>query len=175
MFRHLLSVDSTHTHRSCRNSGIALATRRALCLRDNTLVPPMSAANRHFELFLLRFVPNAVREEFINVGVLLHEISPDSKSRLVSSGFCGACFLEDLRIVQCLDKTADLRLIRSILDDIRQRVFEVSRKTKPLGFQTLIADLRSSSHGIVVTGPRGFLGMNPDDDIKALHDMYIAR
>src|ERR1700744_3463079 len=62
------------------------------------------------ELFLLRYVPDVVKGEFVNVGVLLLEDAAD--------GFTGVLFTRDWRRVRCLDPEADIELLESYEADL---------------------------------------------------------
>jgi hypothetical protein len=67
------------------------------------------------EFFLLRYIPNSVRGEFVNIGVVLLEQGDE--------GFTGVRFTRDWRRARCLDPEVDIELLQSLEDDL-ERVLE---------------------------------------------------
>src|ERR1700690_2061246 len=66
------------------------------------------------EFFLLRYVPNVVKEEFVNIGVVLLEEG--------ESGFTGVRFTRDWRRARCFDPDADIELLESYEADLQLRL-----------------------------------------------------
>jgi Protein of unknown function (DUF3037) len=64
------------------------------------------------EFFLLRYVPDAVKDEFVNVGLVL----------LPATGPAEVRFTRDWSRVKCLDPQADLELMESIETDLREEL-----------------------------------------------------
>jgi hypothetical protein len=60
---------------------------------------------------LLRYVPNAVRNEFVHVGVILRE-----------AGRIEVRLTRDWRRVRCLDPDADTDLLEAVEEDLRRRL-----------------------------------------------------
>jgi hypothetical protein len=74
-------------------------------------------AEKHkLEFFLLRYVPDAVKGEFVNFGVIALEDGTDG-ARLVD-----VRFTKDWGRVQCLDPQADLDVLTGLLKDLRQEI-----------------------------------------------------
>ena len=68
--------------------------------------------HRQCEFFLLRYVPDAVKDEFVNVGLVL----------LPATGPAEVRFTRDWSRVKCLDPQADLELMESIESDLREEL-----------------------------------------------------
>ena len=64
------------------------------------------------EFFLLRYVPDVVKEEFVNVGVVLLEEG--------DGGFTDVRFTRDWRRVRCLDPEVDVEWLQSYEDELRR-------------------------------------------------------
>ena len=67
------------------------------------------AESKQCEFFLIRYAPDAVKEEFVNVGVVLLE----------QNGFAGVKFTRDYRRVKCLDAEADIEVLQELEKEIR--------------------------------------------------------
>src|SRR2546423_288914 len=67
---------------------------------------------KQLEFFLLRYAPDAVKEEFVNVGVVLLE----------ENGFADVKFTDDFRRVKCLDAGADIEVLQALEPEIRTRI-----------------------------------------------------
>ena len=68
------------------------------------------------EFFLLRYLPDAVKGEFVNIGlVMLHE----------GSGFAQVRFAREWSRVRCLDPEADIEMLESIESELLREVTEV--------------------------------------------------
>jgi hypothetical protein len=68
---------------------------------------------RKFEFFLFRYVPDAIREEFVNFGLILTEKNPEDV------GFAGTRFANDWRRILCLDPQADVEALERLQEDIQ--------------------------------------------------------
>ena len=58
------------------------------------------AERRKLEFFLLRYVPNAVKGEFVNIGIILFERAANDAE------FADVRFTNDWKRVRCLDPQA---------------------------------------------------------------------
>jgi hypothetical protein len=74
------------------------------------------AERRKLEFFLLRYVPDAVKGEFVNFGLLALESGSDGASLV------DVRFTKDWRRVQCLDPQADLDVLEALQREIRQEI-----------------------------------------------------
>ncbi len=117
---------------------------------------------RQVEFFLLRYVPHAVRQEFVNIGVLM-----------VEGGANGAVladvrFAKDWRRVRGLDPQVDLDVIEGLLRDIRREVGEVRDRA------TLLKKLEEQfSNVIQLSEPMRVLAANAAEEMETLASMFV--
>ncbi len=117
---------------------------------------------RQVEFFLLRYVPHAVRQEFVNIGVLM-----------VEGGANGAVladvrFAKDWRRVRGLDPQVDLEVIEALLRDLRREVGEVRDRA------TLLRKLEDQfSNVIQLSGPMQVLATNTAEEMETLASMFV--
>ena len=91
------------------------------------------------EFSLIRYVPDPVKDEFVNIGVLLRErVEPH---RLVLR------FTRDWRRVRCLDAGADVHAFEALEMELRERLAE--------GPHVLLQLQDSFSTQLQLTEPRG--------------------
>ena len=95
------------------------------------------AERRKLEFFLLRYVPDAVKGEFVNFGLMaLGEGSNGAE-------LIDVRFTRDWSRVLCLDPQADLDVLSALQKEIRQ---EIGRKKDEL---TLLKKMEDSFSGVV--------------------------
>jgi len=117
---------------------------------------------RQLEFFLLRYVPDAVRDEFVNIGVVMVEPSEDG------AGFADVRFARDWRRVQRLDPGADVEMLETLERDIRGSLAEVKDR------EALIRRLQDSfSNAIQLSPTKGVLADEPTLEIEALASLYL--
>jgi len=109
---------------------------------------------------LIRYVPDPVRNEFVNIGVLLRG-SDGARSMLR--------FTRDWSRVRCLDPDADIQMLEALELEVGQRL-----QAEPLDHPKPIrAMLESSlSNGVQLTEAKGFLAENflaGLEDLMRLH------
>lgn len=69
----------------------------------------MSAATQQCKFFLLRYVPDAIKNEFVNIGVVLLPAHAQPELR----------FTKDWSRVTCLDPQADIELLEAFRDELK--------------------------------------------------------
>jgi hypothetical protein len=74
------------------------------------------AERRQFEFFLLRYVPDAVKGEFVNFGVMALENGPNGAELI------DVRFVKDWGRVLCLDPQADMDVFFALEKEIRQEL-----------------------------------------------------
>jgi hypothetical protein len=135
---------------------------------------------KQLEFFLLRYVPDAVTQYFVNIGFVIFEPG-------VNGGFADVRFTKDWREVKRLDPDADIELLQAMENDIRTQLpiltdretllkrlqdsFSASVQISPVaGCQTaeptlelsvlskIYLDSRDSNHKTVASGRQGIVG-----------------
>lgn len=112
---------------------------------------------------LLRYVPDAVKDEFINIGVMLL----DDEGRCIGTRMGGE---DDLRRVRCLHPAADLELIRSWQAQI-QAEMEQHPEHAPAWLETLD---ETASLSLRALGPKGCEAQDASAALQALYESFIA-
>ena len=69
------------------------------------------AEKKQCEFFLLRYVPDAVKDEFVNIGVVLLETGGAGGA---PAGFADLRFTADWSRVRCLDRAAFVELLAAL-------------------------------------------------------------
>jgi Protein of unknown function (DUF3037) len=114
------------------------------------------------EFFLIRYVPDVVKGEFTNIGVLLREAaSPGAVPRVR--------FTRDWSRVRCMDADADIGLMEGLEAEIAARLRLGAADMKPV--VALIEDTFSNS--IQMTDARACLAENPAAEMDLLMAMYV--
>lgn len=129
------------------------------------------AAFKQCEFFLLRYVPDAVKQEFVNIGVVLLEESGD--------GFTEVRFTRDWRRVRCLDPEADVGLLQSYEEDMRRllrsRVAEIVNYKPPMSRREWLLDVmaQSFSGALQLTPAQAILTESPSAELGELAHAYL--
>ncbi|HTX40771.1 MAG TPA: DUF3037 domain-containing protein [Acidobacteriaceae bacterium] len=113
------------------------------------------------EFLLVRYVPDAVKNEFVNIGVLVREAERPESAELR--------FTRDWGRVLCVDPDADTAMLEAMEAEMRQRLAESDTNTKPL-----LATIEDSfSHQIQITAPRGCLAETLPAQMDELMRLYV--
>ncbi len=126
---------------------------------------------RQCEFFLLRYVPDVVKGEFVNVGVVLLEDGGD--------GFTDVRFTRDWRRVRCLDPEVDVELLESYEAELRRllqsRLPEVINYRGPLSRREwLLAQMEQSFSGALELAPMtAVLTESPAAELGKLAQAYL--
>ena len=119
-----------------------------------------SDGGRHrCEFQLLRYVPDAVRNEFVHIGVILRE--QDSREP------AAVRFTHDWRRVRCLDPDADIALLEGMESELRRRLLE-----DPDGVLLRILD-ESLSLSLQMTAPKAYLAESLPAGMEELLRLYV--
>jgi hypothetical protein len=113
------------------------------------------------EFFLIRYVPDVVKGEFTNIGVLLREAGRDD-SAVVR-------FTRDWSRVRCMDADADIGLLEGLEGEIAQRLRMGAADTKPV--MQLLEDTLSNS--LQITPVRACLAESVPAEMEQLMRMYV--
>jgi hypothetical protein len=123
------------------------------------------------EFFLLRYVPDVVKGEFVNIGVVLLETA--------EGGFTDVRFLRDWRRVRGADPDADIELLESYEEDLRRlfqsRVPEIINYRGPMSRREwLLAQMEQSFSGALeLTTMQAVLTGSPSAELGVLAQAYL--
>ncbi len=117
---------------------------------------------RQLEFFLLRYVPDAVKDEFVNIGVVM--VEPGANG----GGFAEVRFTRDWRRVRCLDPQADVEMLAALERDIRGQLAITHDR------EVLLRRLEDSFSNVIQLSPaKGCLAEDPVREIEAMASMYL--
>ena len=121
------------------------------------------AGLRQCEFFLLRYVPDAVKDEFVNIGVVLAEAGANG------SGFAEVKFTRDWQRVKCLDPLADLEMLEGLEDELRAQLKQGSRAD-------FLRRINESFSNVLQLSPaKACLAESPAEELGRLAEMYLER
>src|SRR5208337_1644830 len=83
---------------------------------------------RECEFRLLRYVPDAVRNEYVHIGVILREPATEDQPARTE-----VMFTHDWRRVRCLDPDADTALLEGMESELRRRLADHGLDKEPAG------------------------------------------
>jgi hypothetical protein len=116
------------------------------------------------EFSLIRYVPDVVKGEFANIGVVLREAGRE--------GSATVRFTRDWSRVRCMDPDADVELLESLEAEIARRLemgVEMRVNAKPM-LETLEDSL---SNSVQLTEMRGTLAESLPAEMEQLLRMYV--
>lgn len=113
------------------------------------------------EFHLLRYVPDAVKNEFVNIGVMLREAGRTETTRVR--------FTRDWSRVRCMDPDADTALLEAMEGELAERVRDGGTGSKPV-MQMLEESLSTS---VQITESRGALAESVPAEMEQLMRLYV--
>jgi chorismate mutase len=118
------------------------------------------AEKRQLELYLLRFLPHALRDDFVTVGLLLLESD---------AGFAEFRFTRDWRMLQCVAPEVELEWFAMVESEIRARVGSLRRRDD-------LSQLVNERFGtmIDVAPAKAVLTEDPAKEMEVLTSMYLV-
>jgi hypothetical protein len=112
------------------------------------------------EYFILRYAPNGVSNESINIGLVL--------TALGGKDFGEVCFLKNWEPVLKFDPDADLDLLQALADDIQDQIR--SRATR----EPLLQQMKESfSTSIQLSPPQVCISEDPLSELEQLRTKYL--
>ncbi|MGA7220433.1 MAG: DUF3037 domain-containing protein [Candidatus Sulfotelmatobacter sp.] len=115
------------------------------------------ADRRQLEFFLLRYVPNVAREEFVNIGLVMTESGGDG------GGFAEVHFTADWRRARCLDPNIDVEMLEALGREMEWRLNDVQQRA------LLLHELMDSYSNTLQLSPiRRCVAENPAEEFKDL-------
>ena len=134
----------------------------------------MDVGKREFKYFVLRYVPDAARGEFMNVGVILHESFPESGRRLTfEHRALKVSVLDDLTVLKGLDPHVDVDFVRDQLIYLQGRIDKAAAAPTSKESAELFAEISSYSNSVVLSPPRAISAYDADDAIRELSQMFL--
>lgn len=120
----------------------------------------MSEKYKRCQFVVLKFIPNLVRDEAVNVGVLLY--NPDDRELSLR-------LTDNFRRVKRLHPWADVELLAGLQADFERGIAE---RVEDLGgyLETLEQTL---SNALELTPPRACLTENPEAELERLYESYV--
>ena len=138
---------------------------------------------RACEFQLLRYVPDAVRNEYVHIGVILREAASGDEAGKAETGKdepgkVEVRFTRDWRRVRCLDPDADTALLEGMESELRRRLQEGTGHnvgtglTEPRGrLMQILED--SLSLNVQMTEPKAFLAESLPAGMEELMRLYV--
>jgi predicted DNA-binding antitoxin AbrB/MazE fold protein len=120
----------------------------------------MAEDEKKCEFWVIRYVPDAVKEEFANIGIVLLEAEP---------GKAQVRFTRDWGRVRCLDPEADVEMLEATERELQERLQE--RESSRARILNLLND--SFSNAVQLSSPKGLLTENPEMELDRLAGMYL--
>jgi hypothetical protein len=139
-------------------------------LSDETQVQPAPAQERAFAYRVLRYTPNLVRDEWLNIGVLL--FAPETgehRLRLIEEQ-------DEFRRIRRLHPQADEELLRGLRDDLEDR-FQSANGNAGNGrdWQAVLAKWDDTLSNVLQLAPqKGTLAEDLDAELERLYNDHVA-
>lgn len=113
------------------------------------------------EFFLVRYVPDAVKNEFVNIGIVLREAGRPETAQVR--------FTRDWGRVRCVDPEADTGMLEALEYEVRERLSNGAIETALM----MKALEESFSNLLQITEPKACLADSIPAEIEQLSRMYI--
>jgi hypothetical protein len=121
------------------------------------------------EFFLIRYVPDVVKGEFTNIGVVLREVAAGAAGQAASEARAVVRFTRDWSRVRCMDAEADIGLLEALEGEIAARLKLGASDLKPvLG---VLGDTLSNS--VQITDARACLAESMPAELDQLMRLYV--
>jgi len=115
------------------------------------------------EFFLIRYVPDSVKNEFVNIGVVLREAGRPETARVQ--------FTRDWSRVRCVDPEADTEMLEALENEVRERLTGDAAETASImkaldeGFSNLLQ----------ITEPKACLADSMPAEMEQLSRLYVEK
>jgi len=118
------------------------------------------AEKRQLELYLLRFVPHALKDDFVTVGLVLLESD---------GGFADLRFTRDWRLIQCVAPDVEVEWFEYVENAIRGSLGQLKRREDVVRF---LGERFGTTLEVAPT--KGLLAEDPIREMEVLASMYFA-
>jgi len=123
------------------------------------------------EFFLIRYVPDVVKGEFVNIGVLLREAGSGAPG-VDAPGGALVRFTRDWSRVRCLDADADIGLLEGLEGEIGARLRMAG--TDASGIKPVMEILEDTlANSVQMTEVKACLAENLPTELEQLMKMYV--
>lgn len=125
------------------------------------------------EFFLIRYVPDPVKGEFTNIGVLLREAGQQDSTPTPTAQ---VRFTRDWTRLRCMDADADIGLLEALEGEIaaRLRLGESSTASPDSASKPVLDVIEDTfSNSIQMTEPRACLAENVAAELDLLMKLYV--
>jgi len=119
------------------------------------------SVRKQCDFYLIRYVPDPVRNEFVNIGVLLRDAERPEQITVN--------FTKDWARVRCIDPDVDVAMFESLESEFRQRFAHQDSGASPL--LRVIED--SFSNGLQITEPKAYLAESMISGVEELMRLYV--
>ena len=126
------------------------------------------------EFSLIRYVPDVVKGEFTNIGVVLREARPELEADpgAARKAVTQVRFTRDWRRVRCIDRDADILLFEGLEQEIAALL--ISEATGPMPLKPIMGLFRDTlSNSVQITEPTRCLIENFAQKMDELMRLYI--
>ena len=122
-------------------------------------------ARKQCEFQLIRYVPDPVKNEFVNIGVVLRAFGEQTALRLT----------RDWARVRCIDPDADTQMLEALEIEIGQRLREeTADELRPGMTPPVLARLEDTlSNGLQITESKGYLAESFPAGLEELMRLYV--
>jgi hypothetical protein len=118
---------------------------------------------RNCEFQLLRYVPDAVRNEFVHIGVILREPGTGEPVQVR--------FTHDWRRVRCLDPEADTTMLEGMESELRRALSPQPGQVSNGKLEQILSE--SLSLNVQMTEPKGYLAESLPAGVEELMRLYV--
>jgi hypothetical protein len=123
---------------------------------------PEESRPKACSFFLVRYVPDLVRDECVNIGLFLY--SPEER-------YLGCLFTDDLRRIKRFHPQADLEFLRELQEDFAQQIDEHESD-----LEGYLREMQESfSNLIQVTPPRTCFLADPQAALPRMFERYVGQ
>jgi hypothetical protein len=126
------------------------------------------------EFSLIRYVPDPVKNEFVNIGVLLRpaggvrKVAGSNEAAVAPAGVHLVKFTKDWARVRCVDPDADIAMLEAMENELRRVPYAGS------GVPPLLKTIEDSfSHQLQITEPKACLAENAAAELDRLMQLYV--
>jgi hypothetical protein len=123
-------------------------------------------ARKQCEFQLIRYVPDPVKNEFVNIGVVLRSSGGEQSALRLT---------RDWARVRCIDPDADTQMLEALEIEIGQRLRdEMADELRPGMTQPVLARLADTlSNGLQITESKGYLAESFPAGLEELMHLYV--